>query len=338
MAKYRVVVLGSEDSDQLEIEREELKDIDCELVYESPKSEGEAMEAVREADAIMMRVRYATEQVINATEHCQVLAVSAHGFDWVDVDALNEKGIILTNGAGMCNEEVANSAVAFTLALNRKLLPANTMVKSGEWDRMALRPIQPLDQQTAGIVGFGAIGQSIARKLGGWRMERLVYDPYAYPWVIFEHGVEQAQSLLELCERSDYVIMAVPQNKETYHMMSEEQFKAMKKSAYFINVCRGPVHDEQAVIKALQEGWIAGAGLDVLEDEPPARDNPLLKMGDNVMLAPHLAGTSERSAWLSRKRSAEQVAQALRGEWPMAVRNPEVASKIPARPLARGSR
>lgn len=336
MAKYRAVVLGADQNDPLEYERAELKDIDCEVVAEQPQSEGEAMEAVREADAILLRGRWGTEQVIKATRHCQILAVYAHGFDWVDADACNEKGIILTNGMGMCSEEVSNQAVAFVLALNRRLVQANDMVKAGQWDRFALGSIAALDEQTLGIAGFGTIGRAVARKMSGWRMETLVYDPYLPAWVFNEHGVEQAQSLNELCSRSDYVVVVVPLSKETHHMFGEEQFRAMKESAYFINVCRGPVQDEKALIEALQKGWIQGAGLDVFEEEPVDPNNPLLKM-DNVIVAPHSAGTSVRSGWLSRKRAAQQVAAALRGEWPMGVRNPQVASSIPARPPARSS-
>ena len=336
VAKYRVVVLGADQNDPLEHERAELKDIDCEIVAEQPQSEGEAMEAVREADAIFMRGRWGTEQVIKATRHCQILAVYAHGFDWVDTDACNEEGIILTNGMGMCSEEVSNQAVAFVLALNRRLVQANDMVKGGEWDRFALGSIAALDEQTLGIAGFGTIGRAVARKMSGWRMETLVYDPHLPAWIFNEHGVEQAQSLNELCSRSDYVVVVVPLSKETHHMFSEEQFRAMKESAYFINVCRGPVQDEKALIEALQKGWIQGAALDVFEQEPTDPNNPLLKM-DNVIVAPHSAGTSVRSGWLSRKRAAQQVAAALRGEWPMGVRNPQVASSIPARPTARSS-
>ena len=336
MAKYRVVVVGADQSDPLEYERAELKDIDCEIVAEQPQSEGEAMEAVREADAIFMRGQWGTEQVIKATRHCQILAVYAQGFDWVDVDACTEMGIILTNGMGMCSEEVSNQAIAFLLALHRKLTKANDMMKSGVWDRQALLPIAALDEQTLGIVGFGTIGQAVARKMSGWRMETLVYDPYVPAWVFNEHGVEQAQTLNELCSRSDYVVVQVPLNEETHHMFGEEQFRAMKESAYFINVCRGGVQDEKALTRAVQEGWIAGAGLDVFEQEPTDPDNPLLKMG-NVIAAPHSAGASVRSGWLSRKRAAQQVAAALRGWWPMGVQNPQVGSRIAARPPARSS-
>lgn len=333
MAKYKVLVLGSE-NDPLELEREELSNVDCELVQTKPSSEGEAMEAVRDADAILMRGPWGTEQVINATQHCQVLAVYSHGFNHIDVDACTEKGIILTNSAGMCAEEVSDQAAAFLLALNRSVVNTTEEVRTGKWDRTAYTPIYPLEGATLGIVGFGNIGRRVARKMAGWRMNTIVFDPYIPPWVTHEYGVEHLSDLNELFSRSDYVVVVVPLNKETRHMIGREQFGRMKDTAYFINVCRGPVVDEPALIEALQQGKIRGAGLDVFEQEPVDPNNPLLKM-KNVIVAPHIAGTSVRSAVLSRKRAAAQVAAVLHGEWPQAGQNPEVRSKIAMRSNAR---
>ena len=198
-------------------------------------------------------------------------------------------------------------------------------------------PIEPIDEQTLGIIGFGNIGRQVARKLGqGWRMETLVYDPYVEPWIISEYGVEQVFEINELCERSDYIIVVVPLNSETFHMIGEEQFDHMKESAYFINVCRGSVVDEPAMIEALQSGKIRGAGLDVFEQEPVDPSNPLLQM-NNVITAPHLAGASTRSAWLARQRASQQVAAVLRGQWPSAGQNPEVASKLDEKRRMPGS-
>ncbi|MEX0761008.1 MAG: C-terminal binding protein [Dehalococcoidia bacterium] len=334
MAKKKVVILGIED-DPLQYERAEMEDLDVEFIQVKPDSEGEAMEAVKDADAVMMRGNWGTEQVIKATEHCQVLAVYSHGFNHIDVDACTEKGIILTNGAGMCAEEVSNQGVAFLLALNRQVVQTtNRLRKDGSWDRSAYLPIGALDEQVLGIVGFGNIGRQVARKMSGWRMRTLVYDPYIAPWIIKEYGVEQVHELNDLCSRADYVVVVVPLNRETYHMIGEEQFRAMKDTAFFINVCRGSVTDEAALIKALQTGQIRGAGLDVFEQEPVDPKNLLLQM-ENVITAPHIAGNSTRSAWLSRERAAQQVAAVLRGEWPMAGQNPEVTASIPARKRAK---
>ncbi|MGY8879573.1 MAG: C-terminal binding protein [Dehalococcoidia bacterium] len=328
MAKHRVVVLGPVTDDPLHHERAEMADFDVEFVQEAPQSEGEAIEAVRGADAIMMRGGWGTEQVIRAADAAKVLAVYSHGFNHIDVDAATDMGIIVTNGAGMCAEEVSNQAVTMTLALNRHTVQSTLQLREGRWNAAEFGPTEPIDEQTLGIVGFGNIGRQVARKLGqGWRMETLVYDPYVQPWIINEYGVEQVFELNDLFERSDYVVVVVPLNAETFHMIGKEQFDVMKESAYYINVCRGSVNDEPALIEALQQGKIRGAGLDVFEQEPVDPNNPLLQM-KNVITAPHSAGQSTRSAWLSRQRASQQVAAVLRGEWPSAGQNPEVTSKL----------
>jgi len=215
-----------------------------------------------------------------------------------------------------------------TLALNRHTVQSTLQLREGRWDAAEFSPIEPIDEQTLGIVGFGNIGRQVARKLGqGWRMETVVYDPYVQPWIINEYGVEQVFELNDLFERSDYVVVVVPLNAETFHMIGKEQFDVMKESAYYINVCRGSVNDEPALIEALQQGKMRGAGLDVFEQEPVDPNNPLLQM-ENVITAPHSAGQSTRSAWLSRQRASQQVAAVLRGEWPSAGQNPEVTSKL----------
>ena len=328
MGRHKVVILGPEDA-SIEAERAELVDLDVEFVLADPQSEGEAMEVVKDADAIMTRAGWGTAPVLNAAERCQVLAMYSHGFDNIDVEACTDNGIILTNSAGMCAEEVSDQAVAFILALNRHVVQATEHVRSGEWDRLVF-DTDPLDSQVLGLVGFGNIARLVARKMTGWGMETVVFDPYASPWVIKEYRAEQVFDLNELCAVADYLTVIVPLNDETRHMIGAEQFNAMKKSAYLVNVCRGPVVDEKALIEALNDGQIRGAGLDVFEQEPTPLANPLLKM-PNVICAPHMAGISTRSLVLSVQRAAAQVASVLRGEWPMAVQNPEVASRIEAR-------
>jgi phosphoglycerate dehydrogenase-like enzyme len=337
MAKQRVVVLGPTTDDPLHHERAEMADLDVEFIQEAPQSEGEAIEAVRGADAIMMKGGWGTEQVIRAADDAKVLAVYSHGFNHIDVEAATDMGIIVTNGAGMCAEEVSNQAVTMALSLNRHVVQSTLQLRDGRWDASEFSPIEPIDEQTLGIIGFGNIGRQVARKLGqGWRMDTLVYDPYIEPWIIKEHNVEQVFEINDLCSRADVIVVVVPLNTETFHMIGAEQFDVMKASTYFVNVCRGSVVDEPAMIAALQAGKIRGAGLDVFEQEPVDPANPLLQMS-NVITAPHLAGQSTRSAWLSRQRASQQVAAVLRGEWPSAGQNPEVTSKLDEKSRMPGS-
>jgi D-3-phosphoglycerate dehydrogenase len=228
-------------------------------------------------------------------------------------------------------EEVSNQAVTMILCLNRQLIQFNENVKNGKWGRDDLMPIEPIDQQVLGLVGLGNIGRQVARKMfNGWRMKVIAYDPYCPPWIAQEYAVEQVFSLHELFERSDYISVQIPLNKETHHLMRKEHFDCMKPTAFFVNVCRGGVVREVDLIQALREGKMRGAGLDVFEQEPVDPNNPLLKM-DNVIVAPHSAGASTRSAWLARQRASQQVAAVLRGNWPSAGQNPEVASTLQRR-------
>jgi len=168
MAKFKVVVFGRED-DPLTHEKAAFGDLDCEIVQANPKSEGEAMEIVKDADAIMGGGWWQNDRVINAADKCQVLAVYSHGFNHIDVEACTSKGIIVTNGAGMCAEEVSNQAVAFLLALNRQVPWLNSRLKGGTWDAGAFRPKGTIDEETLGVIGFGNIGRAVARKMSGWR-------------------------------------------------------------------------------------------------------------------------------------------------------------------------
>ena len=203
MTRHKVVILGSEDA-SIELERAELADLDVEFVQANPQSEGEAMEVVKDADAIMTRAGWGTAPVLNAAERCQVLATYSHGFDNIDVESCTDNGIILTNSAGMCAEEVSDQAVAFILALNRHVVQATEHVRSGEWDRLVF-DTDPLDSQVLGLVGFGNIARLVARKMTGWGMETVVFDPYASPWVIKEYRAEQVFDLNELCAVADYL-------------------------------------------------------------------------------------------------------------------------------------
>ncbi|MBI4307159.1 MAG: C-terminal binding protein [Chloroflexi bacterium] len=333
MPKQKIVIFGRA-GDPLTYERAEFADLSCEIIQADPKSEGEAMEIVKDADAIMGGNWWQNDRVISAAEKCQVLAVYSHGFNHVDVDACTMKGIIVTNSAGMCAEEVSNQAIAFLFALNRQVTWLDRRLKGGTWDAGPYRPKGTIDEEVLGIIGFGNIGRAIGRKMSGWRMKTIVHDPYVGPWMFKDYGVEPVAHLNDIFSRSDYVIVVVPLNKETYHMIGAEQFKLMKKTAFFINVCRGSVVNEPDLIKALQEKWFAGAGLDVFEKEPGDLNNPIFKL-DNVVVAPHVAGSSLRSAVLSRQRASQQVKAVLQGYWPMAGQNSEVRANIPLRRNAK---
>ena len=301
--------------------------LDVETVAVECRTRAEALEAVRGADVVMIGFFKVDAEMIAAMDRAQAICGFGHGFDTVDVDAATRAGILVTNAARMCHLEVANHAAAMILALNRKLVQYDRAMRQGVWDRPAGRPITPLDGETAGLVGLGEIGQALARRLQPFGLRIVAYDPYVEEHVPRELGVRLANDLHGLLRESDWVSVQVPLNAETRHLMGEREFRAMKRTAHFVNCCRGGVVDELALTRALEQGWIAGAGIDVFEAEPTDPKNPLLQH-PSIITSPHAAGESTESAALSARVASRQAAAVLRGEWPDRVVNPAVYGRL----------
>jgi D-3-phosphoglycerate dehydrogenase len=310
-----------------DLDREAFNGLDVQIDRTPVASPGEAIEAVKGADVVMAMAGAVDATLIGAMDKAKAICSFGHGFDRIDVEAATKAGIMVTNTAYICNWEVANHAAAMILALNRKIVQYDRAMKSGVWDRPAGRPIGPLDGEVAGLIGLGAIGRSLAKRLQPFGLIVKAYDPYAEEWVFREYQVERVRTLDGLLGQSDYVSIQVPLNKDTRHMMGEGQFQAMKKTAYFVNCCRGGVHDEKALYRALTEAWIAGAGLDVFEQEPTDPKNPFFSL-PNFICSPHAAGESTLSLGWAMKVASHQAAAALRGEWPNRVVNPDVRKNL----------
>jgi D-3-phosphoglycerate dehydrogenase len=309
--------------------------LDVETVTVECRTKADVLAAVRGADVVLIGGFPVDADVIGAMDRARALCGFGHGFETVDVEAATRAGILVTNAARICHLEVANHAAAMILALNRKLLQYDRALRAGVWDRPAGRPISPLDGDTAGLIGLGAIGQALARRLQPFGLRLVACDPYVEEHVPRELGVRMTADLHGLLAESDWVSIQVPLTRGTHHLMGEREFRAMKRTAYFVNCCRGGVVDEPALARALREGWIAGAGLDVFEQEPTDPRNPLLSM-PNVIATPHAAGESTESAALSARVASRQAAAVLRGRWPDRVVNPEVYGHLRARGAARG--
>ena len=222
-----------------------------------------------------------------ARSDCRVRIVSRHGvgYDAVDVGALAAKGVIATNTPVAIRRPGSVAALTFIFALAGRLVEKDRLTRAGRWNERTSYMGQGLTTRTLGVIGAGGIGRellALARPFG-WKM--LAADPFVDPAVVTGLGAESVP-LGALLEASDFVVATVLLNDETRHLMNAGRFARMKRSAYFINLSRGPIADEAALIAALKDGTIAGAGLDVFEQEPVAPDNPLLRM-DNVLVTPH---------------------------------------------------
>jgi D-3-phosphoglycerate dehydrogenase len=327
LAKYKIVTQRRSDIPSHEFEMESLAPIGAEIIAVFANSEGEFIEAAKDADAIIASGRRITEAIIDSLENCKIIALGSVGADSVDVDAATRRNIPVTNTPDVFIEEVADHTMMLLLAAFRRLNILDRLVRENRWSegRPVLADIPRLMGQTLGFVSFGHVARATALRAKAFGVRMLAYDPYIEEVLIAEYGVEPV-GLTELLQRSDIVSMHAPSTHEVHHMLSEEHFKLMKTTTLFINTGRGPTVDEGALIKALQQGWIAGAGLDVLEKEPPDPENPLLAM-ENVIFTPHVASASARMRPESRRRVGQEIALVLGGRWPRTCVNPSVLEK-----------
>lgn len=302
----------------------------------------EFAEGVREVDAIITSWGLSIDrQVIAALEKCVVIGVGSVGVDMVDIEAATEAGLVVTNVPDVFIEEVADHAMMLLLDVARMTPLMAKMAREGDWypARPILSRSPRLLGQTLGLYAFGNVARCTARRAQAFGLRVIAHDPYVSELEITAAGVEPV-GFNELLERSDFLSIHAPHNAETEHAINAAALARMKPTAAVINTARGPLIDEVALIEALRAGRIAGAGLDVLEQEPPAPDNPLLFM-DNVVVTPHVASATTRMRPETRRRAAREVALVLRGRWPMSCVNPTVLPRTPLErwqpyPMSRG--
>ncbi|MFI4933943.1 MAG: C-terminal binding protein [Caulobacterales bacterium] len=280
-------------------------------------------------------------QVVESLKRCVVIGVGSVGVDMVDVDAATAAGIVVTNVPDVFIEEVADHAMMLLLDVARLTTTMARMAREGEWyqARPILSRIPRLLGQTLGLYAFGNVARCTARRAQAFGLRVIAYDPYVSELEITAAGVEPV-GFGELLERSDYLSIHAPHNEETEHAIGAAALARMKPTAIIINTARGPLIDEAALIEALQTGVIAGAGLDVLEQEPPSNNNPLLTM-ENVLVTPHVASATTRMRPETRRRVGREVALVLRGRWPMSCVNPTVLPRVALErwqpyPMSRG--
>jgi D-3-phosphoglycerate dehydrogenase len=305
------------------LESEALEGLDA-AIEEAPTDEAGFIAAARNADAIYAKGIPISKAIIDSLENCKLIALGSVGVDSVDVKAATARGIPVTNVPDTFIEEVADHAMTLLLAGFRRLIEQDRMVREGRWKegRPALLKIPRLMGQTLGFISFGRVARAVAKRAAPFGLRMIAYDPFVEEMLISEHGVQPA-TLSEVLSQSDFVSMHAPARPEVHHMLKEQHFRQMKPTAIFVNTGRGPTVEEAALLKALQEGWIAHAALDVLETEPPSHNNPILRM-ENVTLTAHVASASARFDEARKRRVGHELALVLAGKWPMSCVNPAV--------------
>ncbi len=323
-SKYKVVILDHR-FPNVEIQRKILSEIGAELVVGQGGSEEDMIALAKDADAVLAARSKVTEKVINGLERCKVIVRYGIGVDTVDVPAATRKGIMVSNVLDHCIDEVSDHALALILCLGRKVVFSAGRVRSGEWTVTNLNPIKRLTGQTVGVVGLGRIGRVLARKAMAIGFEVLAFDPYVNTAEAAEEGLRLV-SFETLLSESDYLSLHAPLTPQTEGLIGAREFEKMKPTACIVNVSRGPLIDESALIAALEQKRIAGAGLDVLCKEPPDPGNPLLHM-EQVIVTSHTAFYSDESMEELQEKAAQKVVDALCGRTPRPLVNPEVLAK-----------
>lgn len=274
-------------------------------------------------DAVLVNApRVSRASFGNGNVRTRILARHGVGYDSVDVPACTEHGVVLTNQPDGVRRPVAVAALTFIMALSQHLFTKDRLTRAGRWNERTDFMGMGLIGRTLGIVGAGSIGREIMRLAKPFGLRLIAADPYASAESVAAEGAELTD-LATVMKESDFIVVVCLLTPETHHLIGAEQFAMMKKTAYFINVARGPIMDEVALTAALNAGQLAGAGLDVFEQEPVDPNNPLLKM-DNVIVTPHsLCWTDECFRGLAESAMTSIVA-VKRGERPRNVVNPDV--------------
>ena len=284
---------------------------------ERPVPRAELLAGVRGADALLClgddRIDRA---VIAAAPRLRVISTASAGYDHIDIVAAEERGIVVCHTPGIADNAVADMTMALLLACARSVAEANRFIRDRAWHYWSPYLFEGVDVRgsTLGIVGLGHIGIEVAHRALGFGMRVLYHNAHR------DEDAEQSLGLQyggldNLLREADFVTLHVPLTPDTYNLIDARRLQLMKPTAYLINMARGAVVDHDALVRALREGWIAGAGLDVFNKEPLPHDDPLLDL-PNVVLSPHIGANTHRAMGAMLRQAAEQIGQVLRGQQP----------------------
>jgi D-3-phosphoglycerate dehydrogenase len=308
----------------------------------------EIIEFAHDADFIITIARLGsiTRDIMGKLEKCRFINTVGRGYDGIDVEAATDYGIGVLCNPDYGVEELSDHLMGLILACSRRIVQLDHIIKDGKLSVLTAQSMpfimaqgqvigeiwsqmECLRGKTLGFIGFGQIARATVPKARAFGLNILAFDPYVSKSVADEMGVSMVD-INQVLKESDFVSINAPLTPETVHLLGREQLKKMKSTAYLINTARGRIVDEPALCEALTQGYIAGAGLDVTDPEPPVLQSPLLKL-DNVILTGHSAFASPASLTEVATRPLENAAKVMRGEWPPGMVNPEVKQRVNVR-------
>lgn len=324
--KFKAVVTDYIE-ENLDWEKEELskRGIEFECFRLKFRPEEEVFEKIKDADCVVVNMVKMPESLVSRLDNCKLIIRHGIGYDNIDVDACTRKGIQFAYQPDYCKIDVAEHAIALILACARKVVWSREILDrssaKGEWDFSGLFPMYRMEGKTLGIVGLGRIGGRVCKKMQSFGMRILGCDPYLSEERARELGVEVVD-LQTLLKESDYVTLHTPMNEETRHLINSDTLRMMKPTAYLVNTSRGPMVDADALARAITEGQIAGAAIDVYDVEPPPQSLPLFGL-DNVILTPHIGWASEEAGWEIRHSIVDDIIACSEGRDARCVINKE---------------
>jgi len=290
----------------------------------APSREDEVCRAIQGADAIVVTAMFpVTRKIIESCGRLKMIAIRSAGFEGSDLKAATDHGVVVTHNPGSNADSVADMTIGLMLAVSRQIAQKDREMRKGLYPRASGG--EDLFRKTVGIIGLGNVGKRVARRLQGFETRIIANDIVEYPDFQERYGIP-CRSKEALLREADFVTIHVPLDGSTRGMIDGDRLRLMKRTAFLINTSRGAVLDECALYNALREGWIAGAGLDVFEAEPPVfRDHLLL---ENVVSTPHVAGLSNQASYAMAMQTVEKVIALFEGRVPENVLNPEVLQKL----------
>ncbi len=296
--------------------RETLDRDGIDLIIHECATRAELAEHAGDADVVWLfgGSRILQHGNLAAVPQCRAILRTGSGTDNVPVAEATTRNLVVANTPAAMSDGVSDHMIALLFTVVRRVAELDRRVRSGGWGKGDVQPLSVVQGKTLGLVGFGHAARAVVRKLRGFEMKVVAHDPLVGGDVLAEHGVS-AVTLDDLLAQADFVSLHCPLTPATRHMIGVPQLRRMKPTAILLNTARGAVIDETALVQALGEGWIAGAGLDVLEQEPPAPENPLLKM-ENVVVTPHVAGYAANGVEARWRHSMEAIVALARGQAP----------------------
>lgn len=323
MSRFKVLVTDYYFTN-LDNERKVMEEIDAELLEGNYRTEKEVIENAKGVDALLVENAIIGRKVFEALPQLKAVGRYGIGVNVVDLKAATEHGVYVVNVPDYCYDEVSDHTLALLLASIRKINQLNNHVKKANWDYNSFKPIYRMRGRTLGLIGFGEIARTVAKKAKAFGLKIITADPFLDKSVGEKYGVKLV-SLEKLLRNSDYISIHVPLTDDTEQIISSREFRMMKNTAFIINTSRGRIIDQKALVEALKENEIAGAAIDVLNDEPIEEDNPLIMM-PNVIITPHVAYYSEESLSDLQREVALGVADVLTGKVPKNLANRDVLS------------